>query len=333
MRSSRLVVLGSLVIFAPLGLAQKDSEAQKDGLAGRVKSVATIVDRSKIEWQQRGGPTLVFPLVCRDCEYSPEGYRTRSGQIADGKFLGENLALKRDGTGLITEIVGTDAASGEVFRDALLGPFGKKEETFYRDGKVTLRNSFRYDANGRVTEWLSQDSTGAQTDRIVTAWGKTDWTERTAWGTEQQLRSRETFDSTANEQRFTTFDESGVVAVSWTYRHGQAPSYWAASDALNQFGAGFADFDDKANPISFDCHRGGVCDLAKVHYEYADAAKKNPASAEWRDASGNLLYGAYYTYQFDAHGNWTHREISVFDTNLGKRTPYETDDRLITYWE
>ena len=333
MRSSWLVVVGSLFVFAPLALAQKETEAQQDGFAGRVKSVATIADISRVDWQQPAGPTLMFPVVCRDCEFSADGYRTKSGQIVEGKFVGENLTLQRDGTGRVAEIVGTDAASGEVFRLAVMGPFGKTEETFYRDGKPTVINMFRYDASGRMTDWLSLNGTGVQTDRILTTWGKTDWTERTTWSTDQQLTSRQSIDPAKNEGYFTAFNESGAVAVSWTFRHGQAPSYWAASDTPNQYGDGFVDFDDKANPVSFHCHGNGACDVSKIHYEYADAARHNPASAEWRDESGKLLYGAYYTYHFDAHGNWTHREVSVFDTELGARTPYETDERLITYWE
>jgi hypothetical protein len=70
-----------------------------------------------------------------------------------------------------------------------------------------------------------------------------------------------------------------------------------------------------------------------VHYEYADAPKRNLASAEWRDAGEKLLYGVYYVYTFDQKGNWTHREISVWNSELGTPTPYETDDRLIAYWE
>jgi hypothetical protein len=39
--------------------------------------------------------------------------------------------------------------------------------------------------------------------------------------------------------------------------------------------------------------------------------KRNPLSAEWRDADGNVLYGAYYNYQFDQSGNWTSRQVWV----------------------
>ncbi len=335
MRSSRLVVLGSLVVLAPLAPAQEkmQTEAQQDGLAGRVKSVATIVERPNVDWQQPSGPTLLYPVFCHDCEYSADGYRTRTGEVVDGKFLGQTMTLQRDGTGHVAEIVGTDEVSGEVFRRAVIGPLGKTQETFFSGGKVTVQNFFRYDTQGRMIDWLSLNGAGTQTDRILTTWGKTELTERTTWTTDQQMTSHVTFDPAANEQRFTTFDDSGAVAVSWTYRSGQMPSYWAASDAPIQYGAGFTDFGDKANPVSFDCHRGGACDLSNIHYEYADTAKQSPASAEWHDASGNLLYGAYYKYQFDEHGNWTHREVSVWSAKLGARTVYETDDRLITYWE
>jgi hypothetical protein len=333
MRSSRFVVLLSLVTIAPLGWAQKQmqSQAEQDGLAGRVNSVATIVEASDVHWLQPSGPTLLFPVVCRDCTYSQDGYRTKSGTIVDGKFMGENIALSRDPDGRVTGVVATDAANDEVSRSAVMGPFGKTEETFYRNGSVTARNTLRYDSFGRLLEMISFDATGAEVDRTLTTWGKDDWTGRTAWGKAQQVRLRATFDPAENEDHFSTFDESGNPAVNWTYAHGQVPAFWSASDEPDQYGAAFSDFDDKANPIAFHC-RNHVCNAAKIHYEYADAAKRNPASAEWRDGNGNLLYGAYYTYQFDAHGNWTHREVSVWNAELGARTPYETDDRMITYW-
>jgi hypothetical protein len=62
-------------------------------------------------------------------------------------------------------------------------------------------------------------------------------------------------------------------------------------------------------------------------------AKRNPLSAEWRDADVNVLYGAYYTYQFDQSGNWTSRQVWVSSLATGRRELYETDNRLITYWD
>jgi len=334
MRSSRLVVLLSLVTIAPLGWAQRQiqTQAEEDGFAGRVKSVATIVEPSDVRWVQPSGPTLLFPILCRDCTYSQDGYRTKSGAVIDGKFLGENITLTRDPDGKVSGAVATDGANGEVSRSAVMGPFGTTEETFFQNGTVTGRSRLRYDSFGHIVEMASFDGSGAQLDRMLTTWTKDDRTGRTAWGSAQQMRMKAAFDPAKNEDHFTAYDESGNPAVNWTYAHGQVPAFWAASDEPGQYGGAFCDFDDKANPIAFHC-RNHVCEAAKIHYEYADAAKRNPSSAEWRDANGALLYGAYYTYTFDPKGNWTHREISVWNAELGARTHYETDDRLITYWE
>jgi len=333
MRSSRLIVLLSLVTIAPLGWAQKQvkTQAEQDGFAGPVKSVATIVEQSNVPWQQPNGPVLVMPVWCHDCTYSPEGYRTKSGTLAGGEFVGEDITLHRNANGRVTELIATDIAHGQLTRHTVIGPFGKTEESFYQDGKLQVQNTFRYDLDGHLTEEISTDATGEQVGRTLTTWTKDDWTDRTGWGKNQQVQMRETFDPAKDEQHFTSFDASGNVALNWTYAHGQVHQFWAAADDTQQYGAAFADFDDKANPIAFHCHNR-VCEAAKIHYEYADAARRNPASAEWRDASGNLLYGVYYTYRFDANGNWSHRELSVWNANLGARTPYETDDRLISYW-
>jgi len=61
--------------------------------------------------------------------------------------------------------------------------------------------------------------------------------------------------------------------------------------------------------------------------------KRNPTSAEWRDAEGRLLYAAYYEYELDAFQNWTHRKVSVWSSDNPERTPYEDDTRTITYWQ
>ena len=335
MRSSRMVVLLSLVVFAPLGLAENGSrtEAQQDGLLGAVKSVSTIVASSDVPWQQPGGPTLVVPVFCRDCEYSADGYRTKSGEVVDGKFIGDIRALTRDGNGRVTDVNVTNAANGELYRHMVMGPFGKTEETLYQNGKLSGASTFRYDTSGHMTDWISRDGAGAQIGRTLESWTKDVVTEQTVWGKEQQIQMRETYDPAKDEQHYSTFDESGNMALAWTFAHGKVASFWEPSNSAGQPGDSFVDFNDKANPKRYQCHKNGACEAAVVHYEYADAAKRNPLSAEWRDASGNLLYGAYYSYQFDGTGNWTHREISVWNAELGTRTPYETDERLISYWE
>jgi hypothetical protein len=335
MRSSRFVVSLSLVLFAPLGFAQNkpQTEAQQDGLIGAVKSVSTIVENTEVSWQPPNGPTLVIPAYCRDCEYTADGYRTKSGLVADGKFLGETITLNRDGSGRVKDRETTNTVTSGPSRHEVLGPFGKIEQTVYEDGKIKVHQTFSYDGSGNLLETISRDVDGALMGRTLTT-RSTDgaWSDET-WGKDERVEAMNSYNPAADEQRSTNFDESGNVTQTWTFAQGKVTSFWESPHGPGQSGTTLSDFSDKANVRAFQCHGGGQCEPALVHYEYADAAKQNPLSAEWRDAGGNLLYAAYYTYQFDQSGNWTHREVWVSSANAGERVLYETDNRLITYWE
>ena len=65
----------------------------------------------------------------------------------------------------------------------------------------------------------------------------------------------------------------------------------------------------------------------------AEAAKQasDPQNVEWRDESGELLYGSYYEYEIDSHRNCTHRVIWVWSQSLGELKVFETDSRTISY--
>src|SRR5579862_6527159 len=115
MRSSQFVVSVSLALFAPLGIAQNraQTEAQQDGLTGAVKSVSTVVNNGNVKWQQPNGPTLVIPAWCRECDYNSDGYRTKSGQVINGRFVGEKITLNRDGDGHVTDLLATNTITGD----------------------------------------------------------------------------------------------------------------------------------------------------------------------------------------------------------------------------
>lgn len=335
MQSPRFVVSLSLVFLVPLVSAQHrpPTEAQLDGLAGAVKSVSTLVQNTEVSWQQPSGPTLVIPAFCRDCEYTPDGYRTKSGQVMEGKFLGEKITLNRDGNGHITELIAASTLSGGPSRREVMGPFGKIEQTLYMGGKTTGHQTFHYDANGNLRETISRDAEGALLSRTLSNWTSDGaWSSET-WGKDERVEAMNSYNPATDEQRSTTFDEWGNVAQTWTLQNGRVTSFWESPAGDRESGITLSDFGDKANVKAFPCHGEGRCDQVLVHYEYADPAKRNPLSAEWRDADGNVLYGAYYTYQFDQSGNWTRRQVWVSSPATGKRELYETDNRLITYWD
>src|SRR5215472_11920567 len=110
------VLLPGLAFSTCLAAAQQQNltDAQLNGFAGPVRSVSTIVTKSEIEWKQPGGPALVMPPLCPDCEYDPDGTRTASGVMVEGKLMGEKIRLVRDAEGHVIERFATDAATGEL---------------------------------------------------------------------------------------------------------------------------------------------------------------------------------------------------------------------------
>ena len=121
----RVMLLAALVLlFETCSVAQekRQTDAQRDELEGPVKSVAATIILSRIQWEQPDGPTLVFPIICPDCEYDPDGAKTRAGVIGETGFFGENLHIDRDGQGKVIERRVTDGRTGELTRDEVLGP-------------------------------------------------------------------------------------------------------------------------------------------------------------------------------------------------------------------
>jgi len=325
----------STFFVTPVSSAQglHRTEAQLDGLAGPVRSVSTVAARSNVRWQEPNGPSLVISIVCQDCDYDRDGFKTKSGQVVDGAFTGEITRLVRDGNGQVIDRVVVFTASGQITRHDIMGPFGATERTTYADGKADSHQTYSYDQYGNMTEALGFDSAGKSLGRSQMN-SEPDGTlkERSVWGADGQLSHQQTFDPETHVEHFTTFDH-GKVNLTWTVVAGKLVSFWELPGPGRQFGDGFiepADNDDKDN---YECHADGTCDVSRVHYEYLDQKNRNPQSAEWRDAEGKLEYAVYYDYEIDSFRNWTSRRVWVWSRELGARKLYETDAREITYWQ
>src|SRR5215813_305095 len=98
-----LAIATAILLCLAVSQAQKRTDAETDGFAGPIKSVTTNVTRVQVQWQQPSGPTLVPPIWCNDCEYDADGFRTMSGEVVDGKFLGDSIRLVRGGDGVVTD--------------------------------------------------------------------------------------------------------------------------------------------------------------------------------------------------------------------------------------
>jgi hypothetical protein len=335
MRTAWYVFVLFAIVSGSCASAQEPNrtDAQLDGFAGPVKSVSSNILRSSVKWQQPGGPTLVTPIWCRDCEYDSDGTKTKSGSVVDGKFFGEIIRLVRDANGHVTDRFATETL-GLMARHDVIGPFGKTEQTLYIRGKLHSRRFFSYDGYGHVSESLSFDGTGKQVDRALTKTAK-DGTvlERSVWGEHGELTWQQIYDPETQVEHFTTFDQTGKIKLTWTVIHGKLLSFWEPRESPSQFGDNFSEDVGDGNVEHYVCREDGSCELSRIHYEYLDPNKRNPISVEWRDSEGNLLFAAYYSYSIDSFRNWTYRQVWVWRPDLGDRALYETDFRGIAYWQ
>lgn len=312
--------------------APTQTDSQSDDLNGPVKSVSTKSERSNVNWQQPGGPTLLFAIRCRDCDYDRDGSRTKEGQVVDGTFLGQITQLVRDSDGRVTERSVFNASTGQLDRDEVVGPFGKTKEVIYINGQVHWRQTYGYDQYGHLTDWLTFDSTGNQEEKVF--WRREPdgtVTEHSVWDRNGQLSYQQTFEPKTQVEQFTTYNQFGQVKLTWTVIAGKLVSFWQVPDSPPQFGDSFSEHSESGDVENYACRNNGECDVSRVHYEYLDPKKRNPLSAEWRDSNGNLRFAVYYDYDVDSLRNWTYRRVWVWSTDLGKRSLYEIDSREITY--
>jgi hypothetical protein len=333
----------SLLLFlsiSPLSvpaLAQNQTsrDTERLGLAGPVKSVSATATTTDVRWQQPGGPTTILPIWCRECEFDRDGNQTKSGQIFNGNFQGEVIRFIKDANGHVTERLFEDATTGATNRREIIGPYGKTGEFFYRQGELQSFSNFRYDQYGHMVDWQTFDPDGTQTARtLINTDREGNNVEQWDWGKngELLLHVSHTVDPKTKIENFTSFNEFGSVKLTWTMINGRLGSYWQLPSPTGQYGDGFTEGLETDTPETYNCHSDNTCEFSRVHFDYPDKTRRNPRSVEWRDAFGNLKLAAYYSYQFDAFGNWTHREIWVWSPELGQRQLYETDRRSLTYW-
>lgn len=328
------VCLISFTVSAAFAQVRTGTEAQQDGLLGPVESVFTVMEQTPpVQWQQPDGPPLVIPVWCHVCDYDPSGYRTRSGDFVDGKFVGELITLERDAAGHVTARHMVDAASQEKVRDERMGPEGRTELDAFSNGKQVAHQTFSYDASGDLADRSFYDGDGNPQGRVTTVRSSDgSKVDNSSWSGDGTLQWRQTYDVAAKTDEITVNDKTGAPVLTRSFQKGGVASFWEASDEANRFGQRFTSAHGDGNVDVYECHRGAACKVSRVHYEYA-AGNQNPVSAEWRDASGNLQWAAYYEYEFDSFHNWTHRKVWVVSPEQKDRVLYEEASRRITYWQ
>jgi hypothetical protein len=339
MRIPHRVLSVSLLLVASAASAQEKhhTNAQLDGFLGPVKSVSTVETVAHVKWQQPSGPTLVWPVSCWDCTYVSDGSKTRSGQTVNGSFRGQFITLHRDVDGHIIDRVFTDAATGNISRREVMGRFGRTEETDYDEstGIVRSQQFISYDQYGHTRDIRIEDKNGNLESQIFnTRLEDGTLINQSVFGKTGKLERQVSDDPARNPDHFISYDDSGAVNEEWTFSRSGVFSFWEQPNPQQPLFESINEDESDGIIGNFNCHKDGECEHSHVYLKYlGPSQQRNPSSIEWRNADGTLHCAAYYEYEFDHYGNWTHRNVAVYSTELGERVPYQDDVRTITYWQ
>jgi hypothetical protein len=265
-------------------------------------------------------------------KFDDDGNRVEAGEILpNGKFFGEIIRNIRDSGGHITHRIYTDFATGKLSHEDWFGSSGILRSDVYSLGELFQRELYAYDEQGHMSRRTIQDGKGnVIEDRVMKTADNGKVVEEGSWGHEGGELFYEHIDNKNNSHSFQRFDENGKPELQTSIQQGKVDSFWAASNRRNQWGSDSTSFTNHSDADRTSCANGG-CTTSHIHYEFANEAKREPISAEWKDANGKLIYAAYYDYVFDSHGNWVRREVWIISPSHPDRTLYETDTRTITY--
>ena len=241
-RSVLCVVLALLTAFPLLASHKRLTDAEMDGFNSAVKSVSTKAEIASPQPRQPDGSAIIYPVSCEICEYDQDGNVVRRGQNWETGFVGETTRYIRDEDGTVRQQI-MENEKGELDRRLVMGPFGKTEEEFYQHGLLQGTNTYRYDQDGNLIEWLTFNANGVQTASTTAAFDENGTViEQFDRGPNNTFRLHftQSFDPETDVQIFTNFNEDGTARLTFTARENKTTNYWQLPSDKREFGSGCA---------------------------------------------------------------------------------------------
>lgn len=322
------LILCLLLAMPLVASGKKWTDAENLGFAGPVKSVTTTHQTFMPQPTQPGGPTIIYPLFCEDCEFDRNGNKVSAGNGRDR----QRRIL--DAQGRVEEET-TENEQGEVtWRDLYTnGPEGKVECETYMNGKLFHTATFRYDGRGNEIEsnvfkpdgtldsrtWRTYDERGNEIESVTEGPG------------DIYYDVVETYNpKTGSLESFTSLNRDGSMRLSFRANDSTVLSYWQQPGDTRTYGSDvcFAD-DDGTERECREYKSDGT--YATTHFTFTDKSKRNPVKVTLCDPDHELVLEADYDYEMDGYGNWTKRTVRVRTQESGERKLFEKDARTFTY--
>jgi YD repeat-containing protein len=331
--SASSVVFALLTSLPLLASHQKSTDAEMDGFNGGVKSVFTKVEIFSPQPLQPDGPAVFYPIWCTICEYDQDENRIKQGQDWETGFVGETTRYVRDESGAVREQI-AENEKGELEHKIVRGPFGKTEEEDYQRGALQFRQTYRYDQNGNLIEWVTYNPDGTQAASTTATFDeKGNVTEQFDLGPDNSFRLHftQSFDPNTGVQTFTNFNQDGTVRLTFAANENRITNYWQQPAREHEFGSSVCFNAEPMHQVCETHNPDGK--LWRTSATFADEKRRNPTRVELRDNDDQVQMAGDFEYEFDEHENWTKRSGWIWTRESGERKLHETDSRTLTYWK
>jgi antitoxin component YwqK of YwqJK toxin-antitoxin module len=283
-----------------------------------------------LEKDPRSEPKLHILTLAREwAKFSPVGEIAEEGDFnSDGQSVnGVTRTYYQNGES--AEIINGDKKT-RYRTEKMTAQDGSEETKSYTDDVLQTWSIGRSDSRTNANEFIVFDANGdvisrtlSKRDKLVQdsqLWGK---------GGKFVIHTIRRMDDQGHTIQSDRFDQAGKLVSTMSFSNGELTSFW--QDPLC----------DCTNVAAFR-RPEGVSSFYKTEkdgrlYKDVQDHKGRPTNHEiddekLYDQNGQLLERLVYSYERDAHGNWTKRTISAFDLTTGNMVPIQRDTRELTYY-
>jgi hypothetical protein len=209
-------------------------------------------------------------------------------------------------------------------------PAGTVETKTFRNDQLVTRHIRRFNDQGDMLESLSYNSTGELVNRATYAYENGRLTEHQVRGRKGEfyVHMADRYNQDGDLILRIYYDKEGNPVTMFSLDGLKLTSYWQDPncECSNEVGLG-----TDGVSYSYRTERDGGLETIVENHSGVEG-NLEPTDSERFSGNHVLVEKLTFTYERDAHGNWTKRVVSAWDPNSGIMIPIQEDLRTVTYY-
>jgi hypothetical protein len=329
----RQTFLTVLLLAACSAFAQpKYSTLQNFGMNGPVRSIHTrrdIIAKDPRKQGQRYQPSD----ICTICAFNRRGNVTENDNGWGPKGINGTTRTTYDSNEWPVETVSFDNNGDQTSRTTSInGPHGPLQSQFWSNGNLIATELHRYDENGNEI-FSERKSAGGDVEYECTRRfdDHRNELEAISQGRGFYSRSLNRYRADGTLLEWLTYDHEDNLILHATFNAAGLTSWWMKPHAGVGVGFTISGSQDDTVSVGYSSREDGRVDK----YEYRHDGRKGnvePTVVLLYSPEGQLEEHVGFRYERDAFGNWTVREMTVWDPATGTEVLVHRDARTITYY-